>query len=97
MTGALENLHVDADTVEDLAPLQRDVPAADYQNTLGKVALLEDGLARVVLDFVEPVDRWRPGRTSGRNECLLPSDVRPLVGAVDDLDGRVVDQLAVAS
>jgi hypothetical protein len=54
--GALEDGHADADTVEDLAPLQRDVAATEYYDTFGEIALFENRLARVVVDVVEAIN-----------------------------------------
>jgi len=76
--------------VEDLSPLERNVATADHHDALREVALFEDGLARVVIDLVEAVDGWCPGGTSGRDECFLAGDSGPLIGTVDDLDGRIV-------
>jgi len=58
--GALKDRDVDANAVEDLPPLQCDVPAADDGDALWEVAFVENGLAGVVLDVVEAVNGWRP-------------------------------------
>lgn len=90
------NRHVNADAVKNLAPLESDVPTAEYQDTFGEVAFLEDRLAGVVLNLVEPVDGRFPGRTPRCDERFFASDSGPFVGAVEDLGGCVVGQLAVA-
>jgi len=58
---ALKDRDVDANAVEDLPPLQCDVPAADDGDALWEVAFVENGLAGVVLDVVEAVNGWRHG------------------------------------
>jgi len=97
MTGSLEDRHVNASMMEDLAPLQRNIPSAEHDDTLGEIAAFENRLASVVGDLIQPLNGSDPRRTPGGNKHLLTGDSHALVLAVDNLDDCILSKSPVAS